>query len=239
MSIKIYNNKEQAAANLADELVQIILSSQKPMVTLAISGGTTPYLLFEHWAKNYLYKIPWEKLHFFWVDERCVEPESPESNYGNTKKTLFDQVPIPPQNIHRMMGENEPELEAVRYAEEVGRFVVLSNELPQFDIVLLGMGDDGHTASIFSPSLELLNASQWVETTKNPYSYQQRITLTGNVINNARHLYFLVTGQSKAPVLKTIFEKLSGFEKYPAAHIYQVNGNLTWVLDTGAASLLS
>ncbi len=239
MTLKIYDNKELAAANLAEAVYQLIVSTKNQTITLAISGGTTPYLMFEYWATYYMHKLPWEKLHIFWVDERCVVPESPESNYGNTKKTLFDKVPIPKQNIHRMMGENEPELEAVRYAEELGRFVSLSNKLPQFDIILLGMGDDGHTASIFPPSLSLLKSSRWVEVTMNPYNKQPRITLTGHVLNQARHLYFLVTGQSKASVIKTIFEKLPGYDTYPAAHIQPVNGNLTWVLDTGAASLLS
>jgi 6-phosphogluconolactonase len=238
MNVKIYTNKEKLAESLAEELYQLIVGLNKSTITIAISGGTTPYIIFEQWAKNYAVKMPWYSLHFFWIDERCVEPTNNESNYGNTKKILFDKISIPAQNIHRMRGENNPTSEAKRYASEIDSLVKFYNGIPQFDIILLGMGDDGHTASIFPPSMELLESEKSVEDTQNPYNMQNRITLTGKVINNAAAVYFVVTGKSKAQVIATIFGKKQGFESYPAAHIHPVNENLKWILDQDAASLL-
>ncbi|MFA6402939.1 MAG: 6-phosphogluconolactonase [Salinivirgaceae bacterium] len=235
MNHKIYKSKEELAASLAEELYQFINGLKKDKITLAISGGITPFILFEQWAKNYAEKMPWNHIHFFWVDERCVEPINDESNFGNTKKTLFDKIAIPSQNIHRIMGENQPQQETERYAQEIDTIVEVTNGLPHFDILLLGMGDDGHTASIFPPSMQLLTAGKTVATTQNPYSHQNRITLTGPVINNAAQVYFLVTGKSKAPIVSTIFKNEQGFEKFPAAHIKPVDGKLIWVMDEEAA----
>jgi 6-phosphogluconolactonase len=238
MEYRINRTKEELASTLAEELYQLINGLKKDRVAIAISGGTTPYILFEQWAKHYAEKMPWNKLHFFWADERCVPPTSDESNYGNTKKTLFDKIVIPDQNIHRIMGENKPQQEAERYAKEIASFVEVRNGLPRFDIILLGMGDEGHTASIFPPSMELLTAATTVEATQNPYNRQNRITLTGPVINNATYVYFLVTGKSKTPVVSTIFKKENGFKQFPAAHINPSDGKLIWVLDEEAASRL-
>jgi len=235
MNYRIYKTKEELVKSLAEELYQFINGLKKDKITLAISGGTTPYILFEQWAKYYSEKLPWNKLHFFWVDERCVPPTSEESNYGNTKKTLFDKISISAPNIHRIMGENPPKLEAGRYTEEIAATVEVAKGLPRFDIILLGMGDDGHTASIFPPHMELLTSAKAVETTQNPYNLQNRITLTGPVINNAAQVYFLVTGKSKAPVISAIFKKEKGFELFPAAHIKPMDGKLIWVLDEEAA----
>ncbi len=235
MNHKIYKTKEVLATSLAEELYQIIQKLKRNRITIAISGGTTPYILFEQWAKNYTEKMPWNHIHFFWVDERCVEPTSEESNFGNTKKTLFDKIAVPSHNIHQIMGENEPQQEAERYGHEIDTLVEVTNGLPRFDIILLGMGDDGHTASIFPPSMELLTSAKTVEATQNPYNRQNRITLTGSVINNAAWVYFLVTGKSKAPIVSTIFKKMQGFERFPAAHIKPVDGKLIWVMDKEAA----
>lgn len=239
MNHTILDTKEQAASYLAEALYQLFSSLNKKIITLAISGGTTPYILFEEWAKNYKDKIDWQKIHFFWVDERCVEPESPESNFGNTKTTLFDKVQIPLENIHRVRGEDDPQKEAERYAKEIEVWIPKVNGMPQFDVILLGMGDDGHTASIFPPFIELLNSERWVEATQNPYNRQNRITLTGKVINQAFYAYFLVTGKGKAPVVKQLFKRESEFEKYPAAHINLKSEHLTWILDQEAASELN
>ncbi|MGE4290316.1 MAG: 6-phosphogluconolactonase [Salinivirgaceae bacterium] len=230
--------KEEAAVKLAEELYQIIQGLDKEIITLAVSGGNTPYILFEQWATFYADKMDWQRLHFFWVDERCVAPDSPESNYGNTKKTLFDRVNLPEANIHRIRGEEQPNPEAERYAAEIGGLVPLVDGIPQFDIMLLGMGDDGHTASIFPPSIALFDSNAWVAATKNPYNGQSRITLTGQLINHATQIRFLVTGSGKAKVLGQLFNREPGYQDYPASRVQPVNGKLSWILDQEAALLL-
>ncbi|PKP09571.1 MAG: 6-phosphogluconolactonase [Bacteroidetes bacterium HGW-Bacteroidetes-4] len=238
MNYNIFKTKEAAAENLAEELYQIIQGLDKETITLAVSGGNTPYILFEQWANIYADKMDWQRLHFFWVDERCVAPDSPESNYGNTKKTLFDKINLPEANIHRIRGEQHPELEAERYAAEIGQFVPIVDGIPQFDIMLLGMGDDGHTASIFPPSIALFDSEAWVAATINPYNQQNRVTLTGLLINNAAQIRFLVTGAGKAKVLKELFKVEPGYHNYPASRVQPLTGKLSWILDQDAAKLL-
>lgn len=238
MNYKLYKTKEEAAVNLAGELYQIIQGLDKEIITLAVSGGNTPYILFEQWANFYADRMDWQRLHFFWVDERCVAPDSPESNYGNTKNTLFDKVNLPEANIHRIRGEHNPEDEALRYAAEIGKHVPLVDGIPQFDILLLGMGDDGHTASIFPPSIALFDSEAWVAATINPYNQQNRITLTGALINKAAQIRFLVTGAGKAKVLRELFKREPGYINYPAARVQPVSGKLSWILDQEAAKLL-
>jgi 6-phosphogluconolactonase len=236
MNHKIFPDKNNAAEQLAEEIYDFVATSNKEKITIAISGGTTPFILFDIWASQYAHKMDWKKLHFFWVDERCVPHTSAESNFGNTDKVLFEKVDIPLSNIYRVRGEDEPEYEAKRYASEIEKQVEIVNGLPQFDIILLGMGDDGHTASIFPPQIHLLQSEQIVSLAQNPYNQQHRITLTGMVINNAARIYFLVTGKSKAEVVKQIFSKTLGYLKYPASHIKATHGELIWYLDEEAAS---
>ncbi|MDA3893231.1 MAG: 6-phosphogluconolactonase [Salinivirgaceae bacterium] len=238
MNYKIFSNKAETAKALAEDLYQLISKTDKDKITIAISGGSTPFVMFDIWAKRYSQKIDWNKLHFFWVDERCVDPLDDESNYKNTKQVLFDKVNIPGENIHRVRGERDPNQEALLYAKEIGKHVVVTNSWPQFDILLLGMGDDGHTASIFPPQIDLMESEKTVSVAQNPYSGQERITLTGRVINNASNVYFLVTGQSKAEKVTAIFNKIGNYRKYPAAHIKTESGNLTWYLDQEAGSFL-
>ena len=189
-------------------------------------------------VKDYKDKIDWSKINFYRVDERCVSPDSNESNFGKTYNFLFNKINIPERNIHRIYGENDPASEAVRYSEELRKNIFLSNGFPKFDLILLGMGDDGHTASIFPAQMELLNSVNVCAVAVHPESRQKRITLTGNVINNADKIYFLVTGKSKAEVMKKILDKNHDYLKYPAAHIQTNNNYPFWYLDKEAASLL-
>ena len=207
---KIFKNNNLVATALADDLYLLIqeIEKTKNKIFIAISGGTTPFLLFEILANNFKNKIDWKKIHFFWVDERCVEPTSVVSNYGNTKIALFDKIEIPKENIHRILGENEAELEAKRYSKEIE----MNIENAIFDIILLGMGDDGHTASIFPTQIELMNSLKIVEKSQNPYNFQNRITLSGTTINsinnNKRYVRYKVflstTDQQKTPMLSNI-----------------------------------
>lgn len=238
MDYSVYTDKNEAAKLFASDVCELIKSTNKQKITIAISGGSTPFVLFDIWATHYKTKIDWQRIHFFWVDERCVQPSSSESNYGNTNKVLFEKIKIPIENIHRIQGENSPEDEALRYSDEILKHVAIVNGIPQFDIILLGMGDDGHTASIFPPQIELMNSDQLISVAQNPYSKQNRLTLTGAVINNAVHIFFLVTGSAKAKIVKQIFNASTGYLEYPAAHIKAKTGNLKWILDKEAAAFL-
>lgn len=226
---------------MAAELKKIceVIIFKKGKANIAFSGGNTPGLLFQILSNNYQESIDWAKVNLFWVDERCVPPESEESNFGMVYKYLLSKINIPGNNIHRIEGENIPYNEAERYAGVLRNNLILENNLPCLDIVLLGMGDDGHTASIFPDQMYLLKSDNYCEVAMQPYSGQKRITLTGKVINNSERIYFMVTGKNKAEIVKDILEKKNDYKKYPASHISEVNGKLKWYLDKEASCLLS
>jgi 6-phosphogluconolactonase len=235
-NIKIFSTPEKIAEELAGDLsVQFKLSaSDKKPYNLAVSGGETPRTLFSEMAKQ---KFNWEYIHFYWADERCVPPGSPESNYGMTKEYLFDKINIPQNNIHRIKGEDEPKKEAESYSNEILKNISIGNELPSFDCILLGIGDDGHTASIFPNQLHLLTSDKICEVAYHPVTNQKRITLTGKIINNAATVIYMVTGAKKA---NTVFEILKNNNKtYPASNINTNFGNLYWYLDKDAAMQLN
>jgi len=239
-AIKIYQTPAVLAESFAAELVLIItdLTKKGRTVTIALSGGSTPELLFSVLADRYYNSAVWEHVHFFWGDERCVPPVSNESNYGLAKRTLFDKIGIPSKNIHRILGENDPSDESLRYSSEITSFTQEKNGLPAFDIVLLGLGEDGHTASIFPGYLDLLTSEKICEVAVNPYSGQKRITITGRIINNAASVFFLATGKKKSVIVENIFDKKPASLNYPASFIVPLNGQLQWYLDNDAASLL-
>ena len=226
---------------MAAELKKIceVIILKKGKINIAFSGGNTPKLLFMILGSKYQDKIDWTRVNLFWVDERCVPPESEESNFGMTYKYLLSNIIIPGSNIHRIEGENIPYNESERYSGVLRNNLTLYNNLPQLDILFLGMGDDGHTASIFPDQMYLLNSDNYCEVAMNPYTGQKRITLTGKVISNSERIYFLVTGKNKAEIVKDILEKENEYKKYPASHIEEVNGNLKWYLDKEASSFLS
>jgi 6-phosphogluconolactonase len=238
--IKKFKTPLEVAENLATQIFAVYekSSARGNDTFIAISGGNTPKTLFNVLAEEYNEKIDWEKIHFFWVDERCVPPEDQESNYGMTEKFLFDKIEIPDDNIHRIRGENSPEREAERYSAEIDEYIKYKNKLPNFDLVILGIGTDGHTASIFPDQLQLINSEDVCAVAVHPQTGQKRVTLTGSVINNSNNVFFMITGEDKAKVVSDIIKKEKGYEKYPAANIDPVHGNYEWYIDSGAASLL-
>jgi 6-phosphogluconolactonase len=208
---------------------------KKPAINIALSGGSTPKLLFQILAKAELDIAVWKCVHFFWGDERCVPPDHEDSNYRMTKTLLLDHVPILEPNIHRIMGERMPEEEAIRYQGEIEGHVPFRDGWPAFDLIMLGMGDDGHTASIFPDRMELLDSGDICAVAAHPASGQKRISLTGKVINNADQVVFLVTGANKSTVIASILRREGNWQSYPAAHIDPV-GPLYWYLDEAAAN---
>ncbi|MEM9896148.1 MAG: 6-phosphogluconolactonase [Bacteroidota bacterium] len=202
----------------------------------ALSGGSTPKLLFSYLAKKYHDSPLWNRLHLYWGDERCVPPEHEDSNFKMTNQLLLSQVSIPVGNIHRIKGEEEPSNEAISYAEILIRSMPLDTNVPVFDLIILGLGEDGHTASIFPHQMELLDSKRFCEVATHPDSGQNRITLTGQVINAAKEVSFLVTGAGKADKVDEILEQKGDWKKYPASHIKPLSGNLNWYLDESAAN---
>jgi 6-phosphogluconolactonase len=154
------------------------------------------------------------------------------------KEYLLDHIDIPVENIYRIKGEDNPDNEAERYSNEIKKYLPEVNGLPQFDAAMLGLGEDGHTASIFPDQLKLLSSDKICETTIHPSTKQKRITLTGKVINNSGEIYFLVTGKKKSIIVEKILNKKNNYLKFPASHINPFNGELFWFLGDEAASEL-
>ncbi len=232
MKLSIYPSSIETARALIHYMVELINAEPKKTFNIAVSGGSTPALLFDLWANDYVDITPWQRIKFFWVDERCVPPEDSESNYGMTRSLLLSVAPIPYENVFRIRGEEQPNKEALRYSELVSKEVPLKDGLPEFDIVLLGAGDDGHTSSIFPGQEALLSSKLIYATSIHPSSGQKRIAMTGLPILAARHIVFLITGKSKADVVAEICH--SG-DTGPAAYIAHHSPNVELYLDALAA----
>ncbi len=207
--------------------------------TVALSGGTTPRVLHKMLAeKSFSPRIPWDRTHIFWVDERCVPVDDLASNYGSAKKDLLDRVPIPRENIHPMPS-NLPSFEGARqYLETLVDFFKLKRgQFPVFDLIFLGIGNDGHTASLFPNHPALEETERLTTHVKGGDPFVNRITLTLPVLNRSRQVVFLVSGKGKAEVVRTVFKGEP--EPPPAGRVAPLFGRLTWLLDLKAATLLS
>lgn len=232
-NLRIFGSPDETARAFGDYLIGRI--SKSDMFHCALSGGSTPKLLFRYLAEKYPDSEVWGKLHVYWGDERCVPPHHEESNFKMTDDLLLSKVPIPKAHVHRVRGEDDPPEEAERYSDEVLKSTGSSSERPDFDMIILGMGEDGHTASIFPHQMELLESGQVCAVASHPTSGQKRVTLTGPVINDAREVVFLVTGAGKKEKIKEIFEKSGAWETYPTSFIHPENGSLVWFMDEAAA----
>ncbi len=237
MKLHIYKTKQEIADHVAKYLQK--LAADRKLLHIALSGGSTPKILFQELAHHYVDKIDWAGIHIYWVDERCVPPSDNESNYKMTADFLLSHVKIPGGNIFRMHGEAPPAKEAKRYGALLRQKLPQVDGNPQFDLVLLGLGDDGHTASIFPESKTLWNAPENCVVAVHPISGQERISLTGRVINNAREVAFLVTGAVKAEIVREVVRREDNFASYPASLVAPISGVLHWFLDKEAASGLT
>jgi 6-phosphogluconolactonase len=227
------------AAQAAEQFAAIAheAATSRGRFGVVLSGGSTPQTLFQVLAREpYQQQIPWAQTHVFWADERCVPPDDPNSNYRLAHDTLIAHVPIPPENIHRMRGELEPEVAARSYDRELQD--VYCGPRPRFDLVLLGLGRDGHTASLFPGSSALLETEQLAVAVQATYEDRpaDRLTLTLPTIKTARQVLFLVAGEDKAEIVRAVLEGPS--DQFPAQEIQPTAGRLVWLLDTAAASLL-
>lgn len=208
--------------------------------TVALSGGSTPRLLYRELAGDTGRDLPWDRTHIFWGDERTVPPEHPDSNYGEAWRELLGKVPIPPSNIHRMRGEDpDPARAAADYDGELRRaFRLGPAERPRIDVVLLGMGADGHTASLFPGSLALDTTDRLVASTFAPGLGARRLTLTLPVVNAAACVLFLVSGPDKAETLARVLEGPSLPRELPAQAVLPASDDLLWLVDAAAAGAL-
>ncbi|MFK7812795.1 MAG: 6-phosphogluconolactonase [Maribacter sp.] len=237
MKLKISKTKQEVALNFSRYLAILIANREK--VHIALSGGSTPKIVFDELATNFQEDIDWSNVHLYWGDERCVEPTDEQSNYKMTLEHLLSKIHIPKENIHRIKGENDPDFEAKRYADVLEKQLPKSENLPQFDLVILGMGDDGHTASIFPHEIELWNSERYCEVAIHPDSGQKRVTITGQILNNADTVAFLVTGASKAEKFTEIKNRTGNFKSYPVSLVNPSSERLIWFLDEAAAGFTS
>lgn len=238
--IKIFPQPEKLAEAVALELQKASKQAKRAGrgFNLVLAGGSTPRAVYEYFARTeFKNSIPWDAIHFFWGDERCVPPGHEDSNYRMARQALLDPLAIHPENIHRIQGENDSGKEASRYAQEIKRHCqVASGEMPRFDWILLGLGTDGHTASLFPGVEPVKDPSGICAVAVHPQSGQKRITLTPRVLNHAKRVSFIVTGKSKAQVVAEILNQSPQSCNYPAAQVHPEQGKLEWFLDAEAAS---
>ncbi len=237
MEIRITEEKsalsQQASELFASSAIDAV--EKRGHFAVALAGGSTPKATYHLLTSEpYATSLPWEQIHLFWGDERCVPPDDGESNYLMVKQSLLDSINIPSANIHRMAGELEPHIAANKYALELKHF--FSGSI-RFDLVMLGMGDDGHTASLF-PHTDALHTQEAVAANYVPKLDTWRLTLSAQTINAARHIVFLVAGEDKAPALHEVLQGEPNPEQYPSQLISPDEGNLTWLVDKTAASQL-
>ena len=238
--IEIFETPEvlaHAAAQRLTALIEQTLASQARFA-LGLSGGSTPRRLFELLADEpFVTRIPWEQIHVFWGDERCVPPDHADSNFRMTRETLLDRVPLPATNVYRIPAEREPAQAATDYEDTLRAFFGTEG-LPRFDLLLQGMGDDGHTASLFPGTAALDEESRWVVANYVEKLQTWRVTLTAPVINAAANVWFLVAGASKTGALHAVLEGPRQPNVLPSQLIQPVDGALTWLLDAAAAAEL-
>jgi 6-phosphogluconolactonase len=225
----------ESCARHALTLLEEALSNQE-LATLAVSGGSSPKLMFDVLAAS---QFRWDRVHLFWVDERCVPPTDPASNYRLTFEHLIQNAHIPQHNIHRIVGEMDPEKAAVHYADEIrGFFGLEAGEFPHFDLVHLGMGPDAHTASLFPGSPLIDDHDRIAGAVFAPQFNQWRVTLLPGALRAAKHTVFLVAGADKKESLRAVFKDPYNPKRFPAQLPSHDGRDVTWFLDRAAAELI-
>ena len=226
MIIENFKDSKEALRSLTSKMIHYLDEKQnRPTFNLALSGGETAKQMFSLWVAEYGSKINWMKIRFFWVDERCVPPADPDSNYGHADRLLFNPLHIPPENIHRIHGEAKPGEEAVRYSRIVEEYLPHRNKLPYFDCIILGIGNDAHTASIFPGNLSLLASQSIYAVSQQPITHQFRITMTGTLILNGSPLLVPAPGSGKSIVIEETKKGFSEINATPAAYILSKAAN--------------
>lgn len=227
---------DKSARFFATQILRVLKSKER--CTVALSGGSTPALLYERLlCPDLAETVPWTKVDFFVSDERCVDHESNESNYGNAQRRLFEPLNLSRGNLHPTENQGQdPEKSAQEYETLIKKLLPERNGVPCFDLIFLGMGPDGHTASLFPDSPALLEESKLVVSNFVEKLDSKRITFTFKLINNAERVIFLVAGKDKAEALKGVLEEKRSV--FPSERIKPHNGTLYWFVDRDAAGLL-
>lgn len=244
LRLRIYDDLDTLTRAAADDLAALLTApaTAHRALTIALSGGSTPQGLYALLAQPpYAHSLPWSRVHFFWGDERCVSIEHPESNYGQAQQALLQHVPVPAENIHRIRIELPPAEAAADYAHQLAQHADPGLRWPRFDLVLLGLGEDGHTAALFPGLITQRERRSPVLHVQASYLGRpaERITLTPLVFNDARHIFFLVAGEKKAPAVRAVLKGYADPEQIPASRIRPTAGVVTWLLDRAAAKLLT
>jgi 6-phosphogluconolactonase len=236
----ICKDTAELSRRTADRFIEIAQQSMRSSgrFAVALSGGSTPKNLYSRLSSPaYQERLSWPNVHLFWGDERCVPPDHPDSNFRMVKEALLSKIEIPPENVHRMAGEREPSTAASEYEKHLQEFFLVKNgALPRFDLILLGVGDDGHTASLFPGSGALHETKRLVLAPFVEKLKSNRLTLTLPVLNQGGEVWFLVTGSDKAGIIKEI---LSASADLPAAKVQPENGKLMWFIRQDAAAGIS
>jgi 6-phosphogluconolactonase len=246
LHIKYYVEPDAAGAGsprcavfCRDGSARLWLAADVPASPSAAAPPQSAFQLLADPNQPWRSRMPWDNLDLYWVDERAVPPDDADSNYRMTREALLDHVPLRPEQIHRMEGELEPEVAAARYEAELRNSIPPGGRrAPRFDLVALGMGDDGHTASLFPHTEALHEMTRLVTANHVPQKDTWRITLTWPVINHASSVFFLIAGADKAAVLKEVLMGPHDPERLPSQLIWPVSGILTLILDKAAAALL-
>ena len=235
--VKILKDVDAITEFVARQIIQAAATSiaERGQFTLALAGGSTPKPLYTLLGTTYRADIDWSKTHLFWGDERAVPPDHPDSNFRMVQGALLERIPHP-AGIHRVMGELEPSQAAARYEQRLRE--IFKGETSRFDMILLGMGDDGHTASLFPHTSALNESEKWVVANLVPQLDTWRITLTYPVLNQARQVIFMVAGTNKAaPLYEVLHGEPRPFD-LPSQAVNPVSGDMTWVVDYPAGRKL-
>ena len=240
MSVRWYTSPDppaaaEACAHHVISILEEVLGGQE-FATFVVSGGSTPRLLFERLSRS---RFRWDRVHLFWVDERCVPPADPASNYKLADDYLIKPAHIPHRQVHRIRGEIDPKAAAETYAQEIREFFGLgSGELPHFDLVHRGMGPDAHTASLFPGEPLIEDREHIAGAVFVPKFNQSRVTLLPGALLSAKHTVFLVTGEDKAEAVRAVFKEEYNPSKYPAQIASHHGRGVAWFLDQPAAALM-
>lgn len=238
--IEVLDDTQRLALAAAEHFIETAGEAveQRGEFRVALAGGSTPRDAYQRLAGADLAPmVSWRNVQLFWGDERCVPPDHPDSNFRMARDSFLDKVPVPQANIHRIQGELEPKLAASAYREELQQ-VFEDRRRPRFDLILLGMGADGHTASLFPNSRAVAEQRRWVVAHMVEQLKAWRVTLTPPVLNAARQVVFLVAGKAKAERLKEVLQGERDPERLPAQLVRPKRGSLIWMLDKAAASKL-
>ncbi|MDF2634812.1 MAG: 6-phosphogluconolactonase [Pelosinus sp.] len=238
--ITIYNNVETLGAAVAELFLKkaCLAVAERGRFIVSLAGGQTPRVIYEILGKPpYSKQVPWENVHIFWGDERYVPADDIRSNQLMAREAFLDHVPIPQEQIHPVLCKTSPRQAAEEYEQVIASTFL--QEQPQFDFIFLGLGGDGHTASLFPHTSVLNERNHWVGHIYVPEQDSHRVTLTAPLINQAKTIVFLVTGDGKAEIVHEVLEGPKDFQRLPSQMIAPQQGELYWFMDTGASKLLS